>query len=289
MRISKRKMNLHNEAVKLLEMDELSFNDVEFIYSNYHEGANKANNLISAHFTPRSICHSMAHNIRQINFVDLCAGIGNLAYSIGRFNELEYKNGGIGICVENCLEYYEVGKKLLPQFHWINGSIFDDKVINEIKEIMKGSRFSIVSNPPYGNQVKATSENLKYQGSKFEYRAMEVGAILGADDGAFLIPQESTPFRMSGKQHHPKGVLSESYKSKDYLKFSECTGIEITPNIGFSTDIMDGNDGWKDVTITTEIAIVEYNGDEGYVYNPKGDKVEPQPQEQQETGQTTLF
>lgn len=267
-KISKRLLGYHNQAVKLLQKKELNFNDREFVFENFHEGAGRMNNLVSAHFTPPSIAHSMAHNIRFNNFVDLCAGIGTLAYKLVRQHEMSATHNTppiFGICVENCTEFYEVGKKLLPQLHWINGNIFDREVIQEIKELMKGKRFSIISNPPYGSQVKTdTKQLLKYQGSNFEYKAIELGAILGAFDGAFLLPQQSCNFRMSGSSN--KSVYDKEYITSEYEKFVKQTGLEMEANTGFSTDILEGEKTWKDVSIITEIAVIEYSE---FDYTPK--------------------
>lgn len=273
-KISKRVLAKHNQAVEILKKDTLSFNDREFVFKHYHEGAGKMNNLISAHFTPYAIAHSMTFNIAYDNFVDLCAGIGILSYAMLRQNELTFKNKkSIGICVENCTEYYEVGKKLLPEFHWINGDIFDPKVIAEIKSIMNNNNFSIISNPPYGSQVKTNSKDLlKYTGSTFEYKAIELGAILGAFDGAFLIPQGSCPFRYTGRKTGM--VYEEKYKTDDYKKFQKQTDLELIMNTGFSTDILPDEDGWKDVSTVTEIACVDYYELD---YKPKMFNPKPKP------------
>ena len=283
-KISKRVLDKHNEAVALLDKGDIDFNDREFIYTHYHEGAGKMNNLISAHFTPRVLGNAMAHNVRQHNWVDIGSGIGMLSYANMRFNQWPIKPF-LGICVENCTEYYEIGRKLLPEMVWINGSIFDDEVIAEIKLIMNGENFSILSNPPYGNQVKGKHREMRYTGSKFEYKAIEMGAILGAYDGAFLIPQQSVPFRMTG--NHEYGVHHESYKTKDYNKFIEQTGLEISTNIGFTTEILDDSEpGWKDVSIVTEIAILEYDELD---YNPKRKAKPMAPTPEQINNQMKLF
>lgn len=269
-KISKRELNKHNAAVALLERGNLDFNEREQVYADYHEGAGKMNNLISAHFTPTPIARSMAQNVRNHNWVDIGAGIGKLSYVMMRENSYHFKDGFIGICVEQCVEYYEIGKKLLPECVWINGSIFDQEVIDEIKMIMSGMelKFSIISNPPYGNQVKGSSDQMKYSGATFEYKAMEMGAILGAYDGCFLIPQISAPFRMTGDCS--KGVYNEIYKTREYKRFLKETELGITANIGYSTEILDEDEqGWKDVKIVTEIAIVEY---EELDYKPKFSK-----------------
>lgn len=261
-KISKRLLNKHNEAIELLKLEKLDYNQREFVFDHFHEGAGNMNNLISAHFTPYEIAKSMTFCITYNEcFVDLCAGIGMLSYVLLRQNEMGFERGvkPFGICIEKSTEYYEVGKKLLPDFHWINGDCFDPVIIAEVKALMKDRQFSIISNPPYGKQVKTqTKDLLKYVGANFEYKAIEWGAIVGAYDGAFLLPQNVCPFRMTGSRK--EGVYSESYKTTEYNKFVDNTGLKISSNMGFSTDLIDEDlAGWKDVSIITEIAIIEYD------------------------------
>lgn len=283
-KISKRRLALHNEAMERLQKDVLTWDDKEFIFENFHEGAGRMNNLISAHFTPQPIAQSMTFMVGRESFIDLCAGIGMLAYRL--FRQWQFSNNAPdavppkAVCVELDREYYEIGKKLVPQFKWINGDIFDPEVIQEIREYMGETKFSVISNPPYGKQVKTdTKELLHYTGSSFEYKAIELGALLGAQDGTFLIPQQSAPFRMTGDGH--KSVESDEYKTRDYLKFEKQTGIEIRPNNGFTTEINEDWKGWKDVSVVTEIAVIEYYECE---YKPK-----QQPKEEPQSQQTTLF
>lgn len=280
-KISKRLLKKHNEAIELLKKDDLNFLDREFVFYNYHEGAQNMNNLISAHFTPYSIARSMSQNITYPNcFVDLCAGIGILSYALKRANEWDNKPI-FGICVEKSQEYYRIGKKLLPDFHWINGDCFDPKIIKEVKKLMKDKSFSIISNPPYGTQVKTDTKNLlKYTGKNFDFKAVELGAILGAYDGAYLIPQTSCPFKYSFNQGY------EKQESKEHDKFKKQTGLEISMNCGFGTEIPQGDEGgdWKDVKIITEIATIEY---EEYNYKPLNFAVHTQ--ENNPIKQPTLF
>lgn len=247
-------MKRHSKAMEIIEQDELSFDDKVYVFENYHEGATQMNNLVSAHFTPKSIALSVEQCARHENFVDLCAGIGILSWFKLRTYQFEGFDKGItGICIENCTEYYKIGKKLMPEFHWINGSIFDQKIIDEVKELMKGKTFSVISNPPYGKQVKTdTKDLLKYKGSDFEYKAIEIGYLLGANDGVFLIPQGSCNFKMSGGNRGNEFDVP----SPKYEKFYKETNLKMIPNMGYSTDTFD--DGWKDVSLTTEIAIFEY-------------------------------
>jgi len=125
--------------------------------------------------------------------------------------------------------------------------------------------FSIISNPPYGKTVNPDVKDiLYYKGSEFEYKTIELGAVLGASDGVFLIPQESCPFKMS-KVNYTRILKPEEYSSK-YKKFIKESGLEIYSNNGFTTEICEDENGWKDISITTEIAILEYEESD---YKPK--------------------
>lgn len=256
-------MKLHEKALRLLEKDDLAFTEKEFVLENYHEGATNMNNLISAHFTPYQIAISLEQCSYYENFVDLGAGIGSLAWYFLRAFQMGNctpEKMITGICVENCVEYYEIGKKLLPEFHWINGDMFDKKVIEEIKYYTAHiNKLQIISNPPYGRMVKTdTSELLKYTSSEFEYKTIELGALLGGNYGTFLLPQNSCSFKMSGN-YQGSVYLKDHELDKKYKKFVKDTGLEISANNGFTTDIGEDNENWKDVTITTEIAIVDYD------------------------------
>jgi len=250
-KISKEMMKRHSKAMEIIEQDVLSYDDKLYVLENYHEGATNMNNLVSAHFTPMSLARSVEQCTRNYNFVDLCAGIGILAWCQVRIMEFEQKEF-TGICVENCLEYCKIGKKLMPELHWINGDIFNPKVIARIKEIMGDRDFSVISNPPYGRQVKTFTDILQYKGPEFEYKAVELGFQLGASEGVFLIPQASCNFNMSSQRETRLNL-----PCKKYEKFYKETAIEMSPNIGFTTDILEGPT-WKDVSIATEIAIFEY-------------------------------
>jgi len=259
-KISKEAMKRHSKAMEILEKDELSFDDKVYVLENYHEGATNMNNLISAHFTPMQLAWSMEQNTGYTNFVDLCSGIGILSWCMVRgyqMGHMSHKKDQIGICIEYCEEYYNIGKKLLPELHWINGSIFDDKVIAEVKEIMGDKSFSIISNPPYGRQVKTDTKHLlKYKGPEFEYKAIEVGSLMGASNGSFLIPQGSCNFKITGVSGYEK--VEDNSK---YNKFAKETNLTMRPNNGYTTEITEGEDGWKDVSIITEIAIFDYEED----------------------------
>lgn len=252
-RISKRLISKHEEAMKLLNgQDSWSVDEYHFIYENFHEGVGMSNNMISAHFTPYELARHGAFCMNYTNsWVDLGAGIGIITYALMRFCELNFDQAQKIVCVERAHTYYEIGKKLLPNVHWICGDMFDIEVISEIKKFMGDTKFSVVSNPPYGRMVKVKCPHIKYRGANFEYSAIELGAILGADDGAFLIPQTSCPFQYSGQQ------MYKNYISEEYKKFNKQTGLEIDMNMGIDTS--QWSKDWKEVSIVTEWAQVDYS------------------------------
>lgn len=107
--------------------------------------------------------------------------------------------------IEGCLykketkpNNYKVGKKLLPEATWINGSVFDRQLIESLPYFDMA-----ISNPPFGKIKTGIGENkkitLKYKGSEFEFMAIEIASII-ASRGVFILPQASTPFIYSGSQ-----------------------------------------------------------------------------------------
>lgn len=265
-KISKRLISKHNEALEILKQEKLSFDDKLFVFEHFHEGVNMSNNMISAHFTPYPLARQIHMCTAYHNFVDIGAGIGVFSFAMAR--QFEFDNHMQdktlkGVAVERCQSYYEVGKKLVPEIHWICGDITDIEVIREIKEYMGETPFSVISNPPYGKMVKGINNDwLKYNGSRFEYKAIEIGALLGAYDGCFLIPQTSCPFRITNRSSGY--VEDKAYQDREYKKFIKQTGLEISPNIGIPTDCNEAYQ-FKEVSIVTEFAIVEYHE---YDYEP---------------------
>ena len=92
------------------------------------------------------ISHQTHDENKPIKLLDLCAGFGILSFALK-----EYCGNNIEItCVEYNPKFIEIGKKLLPEANWIQGSIGDDDLIDELKTM----KFDyVISNPPLWNNT----------------------------------------------------------------------------------------------------------------------------------------
>lgn len=235
MKLTKPQIKAHAEAMALVNCDRpLKDDEKEFILDNFHEGATNINSAAGAFFTPRMLARDFAIEVNGGNVIDLCAGIGSLSYAV------EEKVDSL-VCVELNPEYARIGKRIVPQARWLVGSVFD------LPEL---GRFDwAISNPPFG-AIKGEGFRGKYTGSSFEYRVIELASRL-ALYGAFIIPQQSAPFRYSGVQCFRE---EESEKTR---KFREQTGIVMEPNCGIDTAIYKGD--WRGVNPVCEIVVCEFD------------------------------
>lgn len=246
-KLTKAEIKAHNEAMALVDCDRpLHDEEKEFILDNWQESATHVNSAAGAFFTPRGLASDFSIEVDGSStelgpVVDLCAGIGSLAYHVAR--KLECRNDGSRmVCVEINPEYARIGKRVVPEAEWIVCSAFDPRVL----EI--GSFSWAISNPPFG-KIKADDYRGRYTGSEFEYKVIELASRL-AWFGAFIIPQMSAPFRYSGQQNYRR---DESDKAR---KFREQTGIEMEPNCGIDTAIYAKD--WRGVSPVCEIVVCEF-------------------------------
>jgi hypothetical protein len=240
-KLTKPQIKAHKEAMALVDCTRpLKDDEKEFVLDNFHEGATHINSSAGAFFTPRGLARDFAievdgGNTDKTRCIDLCAGIGSLAYAV------EQKVGSL-VCVEMNPDYARIGKRIVPDAEWIVCSVFYPRVLE-----LGRFRWAI-SNPPFG-AVHADGFKGKYTGGQFEYRVIEVASRL-AGFGAFILPQMSAPFRYSGQQHF-------SYEESDKArKFREQTGIEMEPNCGIDTSIY--RNDWRGVSPVCEIVVCEF-------------------------------
>lgn len=268
MKLSKQQRKLHNEALELLKKDVLSYDDRIFVLENYNESATNSIEFIGAFFTPLGLSRDFSTCISKGKVLDLCSGIGILSYYIQRMNEFNSSEVYDITCVEQCQEYYEIGKKILPNARWICGSIFDPKVIEQLDNDYD----TVISNPPFG-AVK-TDKFGTFKTSKFEYKTIELASKLGRN-GIFILPQNSTPFMYSGKSNFEEPGNDEFYKLVKHLN------CEYEFNYGIDTSAYAKD--WKNTNIITEIVHFEFN---------KDSDIEEEPNEilsQEDNYQLTLF
>lgn len=232
MKLTKALAKQHQAACALLEKDTLNFEQREFVLEHWHPGAEHDQGPIGAFFTPMGLAETFAVECNGAqSVIDLCAGIGGLAYHRWRRDRPRRL-----VCVERNPAYVAVGRKVLPEAEWIQSSIFD---------LPDLGRFDLAtSNPPFG-RVRCPGQGPRYRGGLFEYRVIDVASTL-AEQGVFLIPQGSSPRKFSG----------ERAESAEYQRFHQETGI--TLDIGVGIDTHEWRRDWKGTEIVVESVRVDF-------------------------------
>jgi hypothetical protein len=257
-KLTKPQIKAHKEAEALIACERpLTDDEKEFVLDNWQESANHINSAAGAFFTPRSLAGDFAievdgSSLKAGTLIDLCAGIGSLTYAVAhRFSRI--------VCVEINAEYARIGKRIVPEAEWLVCSAFDPRVLQL-------GRFAwAISNPPFG-KIKAADYEGPYTGSEFEYRVIEVASRI-ADYGAFILPQMSAPFRLSGQQCFTE---DESDKAR---KFRQQTGIILEPGCGVDTSIY--RNEWRGVAPACEIVVCEFERPETEVANEVLEAAQP--------------
>ncbi len=240
-KLTKAQAKAHGQAVEILQQDVLSWDDREFVYRNWNEGANHANGAAGAFFTPFDLAFDFAIDAGGGRVIDLCAGIGMLSYAINcrsRFAEAMPEL----VCVERNYDYVEVGKKLLPEAKWIHADVLD------VLEMELGRFDTAISNPPFGN-IKRSKNAPRYTGKDFEFHVVDIAAHL-ADHGTFILPQGSSGFFYSGRQNYCRQTEGKA------IKFQELTGLHFDAGCGVDTSCFLNE--WKGVSPLCEIVCVEF-------------------------------
>jgi predicted RNA methylase len=219
-KLSKQEARLHQDACKILEKDVLAYDEKLFVLENWQEGAVHFNNLVGAFFTPQALASEFAIEMTGVNgtVIDLCAGIGSLAFAVLQHNSLHPPKI---TCIEINSDYGAVGKKIVPEATWIVADVF-----NLPPDI--GKFDFAIANPPFGRIAHCQGKAPRYSGSEFEYKVMDIASDL-ANDGVFLIPQASASFEFSGRQ----GFQAKT--SDKYVQLVNQTGIKIGANCGIDT------------------------------------------------------
>lgn len=255
-KLTKQQTKLHNAALDLLQKEHLSYDEKVFIYEHWNEAANNNVSQSGSHFTPLLLANDFEWEIlSDNNIIDLCAGVGMLSFCA--YHHCRHEIKPKITCLELNPDYVEIGKKLLPEANWICGSVLNRNLIESL-----GKFKQVISNPPFGKiKGEDVSDWLKYRGSEFDLKVVEVGSKI-AEYGTFILPVQSTPFKFSGApfyvdyQHPLKndyGTMPQKVK-----KFIDETGFEYIFNLGIDTSIF--KDDWKNTTIVTEIVNFDYSG-----------------------------
>tara|TARA_R100000365_G_C2747870_1_gene78283 strand:+ start:4255 stop:5082 length:828 start_codon:yes stop_codon:yes gene_type:complete len=240
-KLTRAQRKAHAAAEAILTKDRLTEDEREFVFQNWHEGANHINGVAGAFFTPWDLAADFALDGGSGRIIDLCAGIGILSYFLHRRSQWGTRPAEI-TCVEFNPRYVEVGRKLLPEARWINADVFD------WRELELGQFDCAIGNPPFG-RVRRTANGPRYRGPECEFHIIDIAAEL-ADYGAFIIPQQSATFKYSGCQ------CFERRTSGRGIEFERKTGLDMDIGAGVDTSIH--RDQWKDTSIICEIACFDF-------------------------------
>ena len=150
-KMSKTKLKLHQEAMSLVRSNkELTMQEKEFILEHYKPYADHNVTDTNAFFTPMVLAQSATIEMPNpdeydspVRMLDLCAGVGMLSFAYYHYSGYDTRNVEI-VCVELEEEYVEVGKRILPEATWIQGSIMDTTIFEEL-----GKFDCFISNPPF--------------------------------------------------------------------------------------------------------------------------------------------
>jgi hypothetical protein len=242
MKLTKKEATAHAEACRILKKPVLSGDDRLFVLENWHPGANHINSAAGAYFTPTGLAKDLSIEVSDGDVLDLCAGIGTLAYfACWRIDPKRRV-----ICVEINPDYIEVGKKILPNATWIQADVISLPTLD-----LPRCHYAI-GNTPFGISARRSGHAPRYRGAHFEYHVLDIASDL-ARDGVFLIPQSTSPFLYSGRQGFE---LKSLHTTHEYQAFQESTQIELTNNCGIDTSPFLSE--WRGVSIKTEIVLADF-------------------------------
>ncbi|MFD3336114.1 methyltransferase [Streptomyces sp. NPDC058700] len=244
-RLTKQQAAQHKKACDLVALDrDLTETEKDFVLDNWQEAATATHNLDGAFFTPEALARDLSIEVHGDRIIDLCAGIGRLAYSCRDYWGRRWNNQPLReiVCVEKNPDYVTVGRKILPEATWICADIL------AVPTLGLGRFDTAISNPPFG-AIQRSGDAPGFQGGRFEYHVIAVASTL-ADFGAFIIPQPSAPFRYSGEPYY------REERDRDCRRFEEQTGIRLGPGAGFDTSIY--RDEWRGVSPKVEVAVCDF-------------------------------
>jgi hypothetical protein len=116
----------HREACELVQAGRpLTPPERMFVLEHWHEAGSPAGALAGAFFTPYEIAYAVAMNTGGGRIIDLCAGIGMLAFLCREpFASWPAEPPEV-VCVEHDRAYAEAGRAVLPEARWICADVFD--------------------------------------------------------------------------------------------------------------------------------------------------------------------
>ncbi|MDN5666828.1 MAG: methyltransferase [Renibacterium salmoninarum] len=236
--MTKLQSKMHDQAEQLLTKSVLTHEEKLFVIDHWQESANNLNSLSGAFFTPYSYAADFALEVTGRRIIDLCAGIGTLSYAVMMKQDWAphlTKSDLELTCVELNADYVRIGQKILPEAQWIQANVFELLALKDYD-------FAI-ANPPFG-RVHRDGVGPRFIGAEFEYHLIDLAAEY-APEGAFILPQGSSPFTYSGMPY-----LKEN-RHGGYSKFHAQTGIVLEAGLGIETTVY--AEQWHGVNVRTEV------------------------------------
>lgn len=202
-KLTKAQIKVHEQACALLEKEILTEDDKYFVLDNWQESATHVNSKDGAFFTPTGLARDAMLGIEEGKIIDLCAGIGALAFQVVQSNKWTNRPLEL-VCVEKNPDYVAVGKKIVPEAAWICGDVLE----------VDGQFDIAISNPPFGG---------------FEFKVIEVASRI-ADYGVFIVPQMSAGFNYSGKPYYERHTSGKAFEfqKKTGLRFESAISVDTT-------------------------------------------------------------
>ena len=142
-KLSKAQAKNHADACKLLAKEKLSLDERYFVLENWREDATHINSVAGAYFTPPALAREFALEVVGPRVIDLCAGIGSLAFAFWHRHAFDSNPAAEITCIEVNPDYVAVGNKILPEANWIQAD-----VSCLAKDI--GHFDCAIANPPFG-------------------------------------------------------------------------------------------------------------------------------------------
>ncbi|MFJ6669467.1 methyltransferase domain-containing protein [Streptomyces sp. NPDC091383] len=275
--LSKDEARMHREASALVALKrDLTEDEKETVLEHWQESSTATNSLDGAFFTPMELAWHMRHEVSGNRILDLCAGVGRLAYTCRNYWTRRYEGTPSAevVCVERNPVFVEVGKKVLPEARWICGDVFN--LPDDL-----GTFDTVIANPPFGYTERA-GQGPRYKGRRFEYHVVDIASTL-ARRGVFIVPQESAPFVYSGTSDHRWRARSDTPTDKldrlarmsaDYERFALETGLEMHFGIGMDTGTV--ADQWRGTgRLLTEIVHCDFEERPGKPVQSRSSVLQP--------------
>jgi hypothetical protein len=269
--MSKADLKKAKEIAELLKKDHLTSEERERVFNEYDPSYDSVITEKGIFFTPLDLAmDAMLMSYKAPHMVDVCSGIGGLAYSL---LTRDYYHGDIDsiTLIEQHPRFVEIAKKLLlpltantytghiTELHFVQGSVWDQQLWTSITSGLTDCKFDhMVSNPPYGKMSQGEKDEatwMKYTGSEREIAAMEL-CWRYSSSGTFIVPPMSADFWYSGRPYYerkPSRKVDKLRKDIPELNmYHEACSVDAGIYI----------DQWKGTKINVEVVEVTFGDEE---------------------------